>query len=1713
MSDTKLFNNDNSKRLEDATKTSKSNNETNKLKNNSKNVRRFNSDLATNAHRKTRRGHENKQLTAIGNKRHRRSSSSCSSDSHSEEEEEGRRNNTDELNAINLAKILIAKSNMENSRNTENKSKSKKKTKKKRIASTSSSTRKRAKSFNYLFKATQPPPTTSNINDESNYSSASSIVSLISPLATVGAAIAEQPSNKQETINIEDLKDSYLKTTKKSASTSFSTASSRSRTSSSSSYSSIKSSQSIKEKEEEEEEDYEKQGAKPKLRPRMKKGTNRRQSNKMIIHLKSEPEMKTNDEYDFNDTREGSVHYFVDNNNLYRYKFNKMSIGTSELVNCNDKAFNLSEIPFEFHKYLKLPASMATTTRTSRHNGLSRNRFRNDNDLMTILDEIKFKPPPVPPPLPPPKPVYDVLKIRQLDDEGESSSDWGVKGARAEEKLSDNENATRSRRGSSSNITVNIDQIISNLDLVVTQPSTSAGSFLNRHHSSSRSTSRHDQFHLRQIRSQFIRRAPSTSYQQQQQQQPERGKVVAFKTSKKTSSTVKTKYKLILTPKLSIKIPFDRRSLQAMLDNNKTVLEILFICFLAFLVSFLASYILTMDLYHDFTLIIFCFLIASCHYSMLKTCTPDSSSPTHGFNNILAFSRSIYFCLTCSAIIVLDYLINQTSVESMKGISIKLYNYELLKYDYMVRVKNFFEYFLLFQPLLFLIGLYPQINTFLITIFEQIDMNLFGGTAMQSLASAIISIVRSLVVNSVLSLILFLSILKMYGGGGNSSSIAAMAGKNKFSQSIQFSVYCSFVVLLSFLTSRQSTNYTTISNLFKKLILKIISSTTEPSSSVQTEETPQSSEQKQQTLKLEDPLPKKLEKIVKSRLESDLLTSILLFLFFFAIHASTIFSTLDRQLNDILFFIIIPFGIVNHYLIPNLRLEYPWSVFNQPFLKQKHWSQFEPSALAELCWYERIHVYINFFEKNIFHILVLLSTMTICVDSLLSKLGTIDTNGFPTCLLITILSTKLIRYSYCEPSKQYQLYLVAFLFNKFDVACGDSASAANINCLLIDLYIVSIILSKFYDFCDKLNFIFIYTAPWQLPWGSAFHAFAQPLSLPHSAFLLIQIAVSSIIGAPLMPLMGSAMFLLSYMRPIKFWEKSYNTKRIDNTNTRLQTQFDGTSVDSENLNSIFYEHLTCVLQHTLCGDIQLGRWGSVSTGDFYILSSDYLNCLVHIIEIGNGYVTFQLRGLEFKGTYCQQRELEAISEDFVDNRSCCCCKIGHLRGMLSFNTIFHTKWLAWQIIERKYIVDSYRIIDNDLSLIVNFYSLRSTLIDFYIKSSIYYLIKSTKLIPWLTNKSIKSEIDKCDLGYADYDTCFDRNLDSDYDLQLKAVTYSKFCSIYLKWIQYCSDKRFKPEPQQQQEQINEEEAIDLRKLCFLLSLACRRALITACNGSSNTSNGASAAAAAAAANASTSVAALTNQMITLSNSSGSSSSSSGVASFFGTGAAASLPTTSADPDSLQSFQHGYYTLFKGDIRIQSTKDEWLFNDIELLNSVIIKSVRMALRLHQDHFQFDQTEDSGLYDNLYRYENESIITYERDPIWRNAVLNNIPSLLALRHQLTEFSDQYKVVMLNKNFLSFRVIKINKECVRSFWAGQQHELIFLRNKNQERGSIQNAKQVLRNIINSSCDQPIGYPIYVSPLTTSYSSTHDQLGKIIGREMSFKGILEYIRNLIQR
>ncbi|VDM51174.1 unnamed protein product, partial [Toxocara canis] len=138
----------------------------------------------------------------------------------------------------------------------------------------------------------------------------------------------------------------------------------------------------------------------------------------------------------------------------------------------------------------------------------------------------------------------------------------------------------------------------------------------------------------------------------------------------------------------------------------------------------------------------------------------------------------------------------------------------------------------------------------------------------------------------------------------------------------------------------------------------------------------------------------------------------------------------------------------------------------------------------------------------------------------------------------------------------------------------------------------------------------------------------------------------------------------------------------------------------------------------------------------------------------------------------------------------------------------------------------------------------------------------------------------------------------------------------------------------------------------------------------------------------------------------------------------------------ESFLYGLHALFKGDFRIACQRDEWVFVDMDLLRCVVAPGVRMALKLHQDHFAAGDDLD------------------DHDPAWRRAIIANTPSLLALRHMYDDGQDDYKIIMLNKMHLN-----------------------------------------MRNMINSSADQPIGYPIYVSPLTTSFVDTHPQLRCLMG------------------
>nr|XP_026694133.1 pecanex-like protein 1 isoform X2 [Ciona intestinalis] len=1075
--------------------------------------------------------------------------------------------------------------------------------------------------------------------------------------------------------------------------------------------------------------------------------------------------------------------------------------------------------------------------------------------------------------------------------------------------------------------------------------------------------------------------------------------------SRQATPKVKLFYKVKILPFKSITLQYDRLALMDLLDRNVMMIETIISILLASGVGLLGLFVLSQGLLHELWSFWFCIVIATSQFPMIRSVQPDSASPTHGHNRVIAYSRPVYFALSAMLLLLFNFLSTPDNVR-LDGISILGHNFgnnESCRF-----ARDFMLIFTCLLPIIFMLGLLPQINTFVLYLCEQVEMHMFGGTASTSFGASIFGVFRSL-----------FTCLLLFG-----FCYGAML-TTESSQHILFSIFCGLLVASSYHLSRQTSSPWTFWSLIKsKLLLD------EPRRDNGSTETGDPAEEADQVSS------EYMLNAVSDRLQSDVICCSILCVVMFAVHCSTALSTSQPYLSTVLYIMVACTGVILHYIFPQLRKNLPWVFFSRPILRSREYSMFEVTEAAHLMWYEKFYVFVCSVERNVLFPIVVLNELTRDSPAVVALYGHVLGS-----ILIVICGVKMLRGSYTMPASQFKIFVFTVLFIKYDARQYTGP-------LLIAYPIVAVIYVKVEELILKLQFWLVYVCPWQITWGSAFHAVAQVCSVPHSALLTLHALVASITQAPFTPFIGSALFLTSYPRPVKFWEKNYNTKRIDHSNSRLSSQLErGPHSDHNNLNSVFYEHLTHSLQKSLAGDLELGRWGNVVAGDCFILASDYLNALVHIVEYGNGILTFQLRGLEFSGTYCQQREVEAINEGADTSESCCCCHVGKINGVLSFNSAFNQRWMAWQVIVSNYVLDGYNISDNNATTMLGVFDLRKILISYIVKSVIFFLVAHDSLDSWITNDSIREQLTSCEQpDYVDVDSMFAVAIDDDYDVWLFGISRSKFTQVYSTWIDYCCAQRAGTK-----NGANYSGDSKLTTLCFAISVLARRALGTASHNLSS---------------------------------------------------------------NLDSFLYGLYSLFKGDFRITSNKDEWVFTDMNLLREVVAPGVRMALKLHQDHFacpdEYDQHEP--LYTAISEYQTTMVITHEGDPMWRKAVLSNTSSLLALRRVISDmFVDQYSVITLNHRALGFNVVKVNRECVRGLWAGQQNELIFLRNRNPERGSIQNAKQVLRNMINSSCDQPIGYPIYVSPLTTSYATTNQQLNKVIGGPITFEAVKTCFTSII--
>jgi len=93
---------------------------------------------------------------------------------------------------------------------------------------------------------------------------------------------------------------------------------------------------------------------------------------------------------------------------------------------------------------------------------------------------------------------------------------------------------------------------------------------------------------------------------------------------------------------------------------------------------------------------------------------------------------------------------------------------------------------------------------------------------------------------------------------------------------------------------------------------------------------------------------------VHDRLKSDVIICTLVALFVFGIHCSTVFATLQPELNPVLWAVAGFLGFIQHYVFPQLRKQLPWLCLARPVFRSHEHSQYEVRDAARVMWFEKV---------------------------------------------------------------------------------------------------------------------------------------------------------------------------------------------------------------------------------------------------------------------------------------------------------------------------------------------------------------------------------------------------------------------------------------------------------------------------------------------------------------------------------------------------------------------------------------------------------------------------------------------------------------------------------------------------------------------------------------------------------------------------------------
>jgi hypothetical protein len=677
-------------------------------------------------------------------------------------------------------------------------------------------------------------------------------------------------------------------------------------------------------------------------------------------------------------------------------------------------------------------------------------------------------------------------------------------------------------------------------------------------------------------------------------------------------------------------ISFDRLRLTQVVDRYKRPSEVVLMSLLIFLSTWLAFEM--SRFYYDIGQVILWIVLTTAQYSLIRSVQPDAASSSVDERST-ALSRPLYFCALAAIILALD-----AGGNARPWTSLSLYNVPLHAGGALLLMRNVLLVVLLALPILFLLGVFPMWRTALHHITEQVDMHMFGGSGT---ATAVMAGIRVVQAALCLALVYGFSLGLMDLGGreapASSMWFAAFGGLvvalgdwlGRIPTDTPAILWSAILQACARQHSRRQARMH--SRRTRRTARKLAAADTagHPRDTHDTdaeaapavgggstgadvgaaardvlslqkdgrtaagggeaasagnisrnaatlsddteavEVTHVASARDVHGAELDPEDDPMVQKQRLSRLAWDSLTSLFTGVIWLAVCSTGVFHAAPNNLARAGTGLLAAAGVCCYLILPQLRAMHPFQCGLRPVLGAlpAHGFAKVPDTPAR---HELATFYLEWCMRQLLLPVIVLASAAASLDDLRLKWGT-GAGAF----FLAVCSLKLARASRGALGLVCMTLPVALLFFAYDFKAWSETS-------IVDFAFALILASKCHELLLKVQFIVTYNAPWHIKdvWGSTAHAVMYPLAIPHTAVVFIQACIASILSAPVYPLMGTAVFLVSYFRPLRFWERNYSTKERDRNTRRLNAL--STQPTANSLNAVFYHHVQ-VKKRKVCG--------------------------------------------------------------------------------------------------------------------------------------------------------------------------------------------------------------------------------------------------------------------------------------------------------------------------------------------------------------------------------------------------------------------------------------------------------------------------------------------------------------------------------------------------